>query len=219
VAPSTTAAASQKTTATGKGQTKAPAANPQDSGLPYTTIAAPVVEFGLHRMFSVGGAVTVGDLPVRSFLPVKRYQSSLAPADTVVTVIGLTQNDSYRIAPMLTLNWQFWQGHICRPIFTFGLSFWKGPGCPSSDVLTGASWVLGATVNKGSQTNVEYFGGLAPNWFDNRILAGVGYYAGQELVLAAGDSVGQRIPNTQQPPTTTKLRLRPAAQLGFRIYP
>ena len=174
-----------------------------DTGSPYVTIATTVVEFGPRKMFTIGAGMTVGDIPVRSFVSVRRYQASLAPADTVVTVIGVAQNDSYRFAPMLTLNWQFWDGHVRG---------W------SSDLFSGVSTVLGATVNKGSQTNLEYYGGLAINWFDNRVTVGAGYYAAQEIFLARGDSIGQRIPNTQAPPTTTKLTLRPAAQLGFRIY-
>jgi hypothetical protein len=193
--PGSTADAALGGTASKTVQTKQNASS--DTSGHSITIAAPVVQFGYNSFLSIGGAMTVANIPVRSFAPLRKYQASLVPADTVITVIGMNQNDALRVTPMLTMS-----GRL--------------PRFPS-DVFTGFSLVVGTTVNKTSSTNLEYYGGIGADFFDSRVTLGVGYYGGQELGLAAGDSLGQRIPNGQAVPTVTRLVWRPAAQLGFRI--
>jgi hypothetical protein len=234
VIPSTSSAANDGGTAAGStsvggsppkaktnlGGAPDPPSSTPDAGT-YTTIATTLVRFGPDRFLSIGAGLAFTDIPARQFVPVKRYQASVAPADTVISVIGLSQDDSRRMTPMLTLNGRLFDA--CELASALGHLFHslksdqsiQGAGC---DVVSGMSAVLGATVSKPSQTNLEYFEGLGLNLFDGRLTIAGGYYTGLEQRLAAGYSLNQRIPNGQPPPTITKYLWRPAIQAGFRIY-
>jgi hypothetical protein len=155
------------------------------------------LHFGGQPRFSIGAGVIYSPLRNTQFAvqPRRISPTSTQSSDTLGYFVVATDTTPYRVVPAVMLNLAL-----------------TNQGAP-----IGLHGTFGAALRtQGAGTDVEYFVGVSPSFFGDRVMLTAALYAGSTQQLN-GAALGDRVAATALP-VQTVMRIRPAFALSFRVY-